>query len=207
MRPWAITNSLKAPTITPNFRQPPVMLRWDKVRVASRPGSVRAPDSSAPQPPGARSAGPVEFRVRFNPLMPSGRLPAGSIFLILRASDCSVWGSGAAACRRGAQHQSRFCSHAALHDDIEPVDILKRVIALWNFTQRQTEVFGLAAPVAQLHPATHHIVVGQRLVAILAAPNLHRHFTGDQAEPHLTAAVIIFRSGNAHRHFAVSNGQ
>jgi len=64
----AITNSLKAPTITPNFRQPPVTLDWDKADVASRPGPVRAPDSSAPQPPGVRSAGPVEFRVRFNPL-------------------------------------------------------------------------------------------------------------------------------------------
>src|SRR5262245_14201314 len=61
------------PTITPNFGQSPVTLDWDKTSVASRPGPVRAPDSSAPQPPGARSAGPVEFRVRFNPLMPSGR--------------------------------------------------------------------------------------------------------------------------------------
>jgi hypothetical protein len=77
---WAITNSLKAPTITPNFRQSPVTLGWDKATVASRPGPVRAPDSSAPQPPGVRSAGPVEFRVRFNPLMPSGRLNAGPIF-------------------------------------------------------------------------------------------------------------------------------
>jgi len=76
----AITNSLKAPTITPNFRQSPVTLHWDNAMVASRPGPVRAPDSSAPQPPGARSAGPVEFRVRFNPLMPSGRLNAGPIF-------------------------------------------------------------------------------------------------------------------------------
>src|SRR5262249_24142219 len=69
-----ITNSLNIPTITPNFRQSLVTLDWDKDRVASRPGPVRAPDSSAPQPPGVRSAGPVEFRVRFNPLMPSGRL-------------------------------------------------------------------------------------------------------------------------------------
>jgi len=78
-----ITNSLKAPTITPKFRQPPVTLHWDNGTVASRPGSVRAPDSSAPQPPGARPAGPVEFRVRFNPLMPSGRLDAGLIFVVV----------------------------------------------------------------------------------------------------------------------------
>src|SRR4249919_2058262 len=76
-----ITNSLNPPTITPNFGQSPVTLHWDKADVASRPGPVRAPDSSAPQPPGVRSAGPVEFRVRFNPLMPPGRLIAGPIFL------------------------------------------------------------------------------------------------------------------------------
>jgi len=63
-----ITKSLNPPTITPNFGQSPVTLHWDKAGVASRPGPVRAPDSSAPQPPGVRSAGPVEFRVRFNPL-------------------------------------------------------------------------------------------------------------------------------------------
>jgi hypothetical protein len=82
IRPPTITNSLKAPTITPNFRQSPVTLDWDNSTVASRPGPVRAPDSSAPQPPGVRSAGPVEFRVRFNPLMPSGRLNAGPIFFV-----------------------------------------------------------------------------------------------------------------------------
>src|SRR6476660_6384296 len=77
-----ITNSLNAPTITPNFGQSPVTLDWDNSSVASRPGPVRAPDSSAPQPPGVRSAGPVEFRVRFNPLMPSGRLqPARFLFV------------------------------------------------------------------------------------------------------------------------------
>src|SRR6478736_4147872 len=83
----AITNSLKAPTITPNFRQPPVTLDWDKPGVASRPGPVRAPDSSAPQPPGVRSAGPVEFRVRFNPLMPSGRPGVGPIFIVEKIWD------------------------------------------------------------------------------------------------------------------------
>src|SRR5262245_29861720 len=79
-----ITKSLNPPTITPNFGQSPVTLDWDKASVASRPGPVRAPDSSAPQPPGARSAGPVEFRVRFNPLMPSGRFGAGPIFISTR---------------------------------------------------------------------------------------------------------------------------
>src|SRR5215510_11185257 len=81
-----ITNSLNSPTITPNFGQSPVTLHWDKAGVASRPGPVRAPDSSAPQPPGVRSAGPVEFRVRFNPLMPPRRLVAGPIFF---EADCA----------------------------------------------------------------------------------------------------------------------
>jgi hypothetical protein len=64
----AITKSLKAPTITPYFGQSPVMLGGDNNIVASRPGPVRVPDSSAPQPPGAQPTGPVELRVRFNPL-------------------------------------------------------------------------------------------------------------------------------------------
>src|SRR5262245_66018701 len=76
----AITNSLNSPTITPNFGQSLVTLHWDKAGVASRPGPVRAPDSSAPQPPGVRSAGPVEFRLRLNPLMPPARLGAGPMF-------------------------------------------------------------------------------------------------------------------------------
>jgi hypothetical protein len=36
----SITNSLKAPTITPNFGQSPDMLGDDKISVASRPGPV-----------------------------------------------------------------------------------------------------------------------------------------------------------------------
>jgi hypothetical protein len=35
-----ITNSLNAPTITPNFGQSPVTLHWDNSNVASRPGPV-----------------------------------------------------------------------------------------------------------------------------------------------------------------------
>src|SRR5215470_8375846 len=119
-----ITNSLNAPTITPNFRQSPVTLGWDKASVASRPGPVRAPDSSAPQPPGARSAGPVEFRVRFNPLMPSGRLLAGPIFLSHNLDE-SVFRRRAAARGRDSKHEAGFGGNAALHDDIEPVDILE----------------------------------------------------------------------------------
>jgi hypothetical protein len=71
----AITKTLKAPTLMPYFGQSPVTLGWDKTSVASRPGPVRVPDSSAPQPPGAQPTGPVEFRVRFNPLI---SLRAGS---------------------------------------------------------------------------------------------------------------------------------
>ena len=128
---WAITNSLKAPTITPNFGQSPVTLHWDNGTVASRPGPVRAPDSSAPQPPGARSAGPVEFRVRFNPLMPSGRLNAGPIFSELTFQTMVQFVAAAAASSsRSAQHQAGLGGNAALHDDIEPVDIFQREVAL-----------------------------------------------------------------------------
>src|SRR3974390_507782 len=58
--PAEITNSLNALTITPNFGQSLVTLAWDKATVASRPGPVRAPDSSAPQPPGSHPAGPSQ---------------------------------------------------------------------------------------------------------------------------------------------------
>src|SRR5665647_2151446 len=58
---------VKRTIITPNFGQSPVTLGGDKGSVASRPGPVRVPDSSAPQPPGAQPTGPVELRVRFNP--------------------------------------------------------------------------------------------------------------------------------------------
>jgi hypothetical protein len=122
----AITNSLNSPTITPNFGQPLVTLHWDKAVVASRPGPVRAPDSSAPQPPGVRSAGPVEFRVRFNPLMPPGRLVAGPIFLKLiakislmgksssqslqrQASDRAFWLHRSARPRRDGRRPSANC--------------------------------------------------------------------------------------------------
>jgi hypothetical protein len=73
-----ITKTLKVPTITPYFGQSPVTLGWDKGSVASRPGPVRVPDSSAPQPPGAQPTGPVEFSVRFNPLISlrAGSMPA-----------------------------------------------------------------------------------------------------------------------------------
>jgi hypothetical protein len=57
-----ITKTLKPPTITPYFGQSTVMLASDIDTVASRPGPVGVPDSSAPQPPGALPAGPVEFQ-------------------------------------------------------------------------------------------------------------------------------------------------
>ncbi len=81
----AITKTLNAPTITPYFGQSPVTLDWDKTSVASRPGPVRVPDSSAPQPPGAQPTGPVELRVRFNPLISlRAGFIAGSIFLCVK---------------------------------------------------------------------------------------------------------------------------
>src|SRR5262249_24441465 len=140
--PFSITNSLKAPTITPKFRQSPVTLHWDKPSVASRPGPVRAPDSSAPQPPGARSAGPVEFRVRFNPLMPSGRLNAGPIFFCQEFFCCSMRRRRAAGRGRGAKHKAGFGGGPALQDDIEPIDVIKRIVPTRNFAQRNTESFG-----------------------------------------------------------------
>jgi hypothetical protein len=84
----AITKTLKAPTITPYFGQSPVTLGWDNSSVASRPGPVRVPDSSAPQPPGAQPTGPVEFCVRFNPLISlRAGSNAGLIFLCARKSS------------------------------------------------------------------------------------------------------------------------
>ena len=62
-----LTKSLGRPLKSPYFGQSRVTLSDDKDIVASWPGPVRDPDSSAPQPPGARPAGSVEFRVRFNP--------------------------------------------------------------------------------------------------------------------------------------------
>jgi hypothetical protein len=68
--PVTITNSLNPHTKRPKFGQSQVTVPGENTIVASWPGSVRDPDSSAPQPPGARPAGPVEFRVRFNPQTP-----------------------------------------------------------------------------------------------------------------------------------------
>src|SRR5262245_34638713 len=204
-----ITNSLNAPTITPNFRQSPVTLDWDKASVASRPGPVRAPDSSAPQPPGARSAGPVEFRVRFNPLMPSGRRGAGPIFLrkkFFARSAGSICRAAAAGSGRNAQHRTRLARHTGLNDDIETVDVLEREIALWNFADRDAERLRGSIPVAELHPAAHHVVVGQRTVLVLATPDLHRRLACDGTEPDLAAAVIAVTGRDSHRHFAVSYG-
>ena len=102
----AITKTLKAPTITPYFGQSPVTLGWDKASVASRPGPVRVPDSSAPQPPGAQPTGPVEFRVRFNPLI---SLRAGSnagLIFFLRGSRHA--GARAKACEPGIQMQAEM---------------------------------------------------------------------------------------------------
>src|ERR1700753_1183146 len=67
---WAVTDHevVKRIIIRPNFGQSLVTLERDNGNVASWPGSVRSPDSSAPQPPGGQPTGPVEFRVRFNPL-------------------------------------------------------------------------------------------------------------------------------------------
>ena len=87
----AITKTLKAPTITPYFGQSPVTLGWDKGSVASRPGPVRVPDSSAPQPPGAQLTGPVEFRVRLNPLISlRAGSRAGLIFLCVKQTAVTV---------------------------------------------------------------------------------------------------------------------
>ena len=138
---WAITNSLKAPTITPYFGQSPVTLGWDKATVASRPGPVRAPDSSAPQPPGVHSAGPVEFAYAFNPLMPSGRLNAGPIFFAVRATSMLAVGCTLgyaedgiarhfARGRRDAEHQRLGLVATPLcTTTVEPVDVLERIIA------------------------------------------------------------------------------
>ena len=89
----AITKTLNAPTITPYFGQSPVTLGWDKASVASRPGPVRVPDSSAPQPPGAQPTGPVEFRVRFNPLISlrAGFMPARFLCVVAEGFSEELW--------------------------------------------------------------------------------------------------------------------
>src|SRR5262245_734513 len=200
-----ITKSLNPPTITPNFGQSPVTLDWDKASVASRPGPVRAPDSSAPQPPGARSAGPVEFRVRFNPLMPSGRFGAGPIFISTRFNFGwrSICRSTATSCGRCSQHHTGLRRHDALHDDVESIDVLKRKIAFWDFAKRHGESLRLPFPVTKLYPAAHDVVIGQRAILVFTAPDLHSHFARDWAEPNLAAVILALGGRHIHRHLAV----
>ena len=81
----AITKTSNSPTITPHFGQSTVMLGGDIGSVASRPGPVGVPDSSAPQPPGALPTGPVELsfstvrrvtRTIQSPILRAGSSPA-----------------------------------------------------------------------------------------------------------------------------------
>jgi hypothetical protein len=65
--------------------------------------------------------------------MPSGRLNAGPIFSDLTFRRYSVCRSAAASSSRSAQHQAGLGRNTALHDDIEPIEILERLGALWNF--------------------------------------------------------------------------
>ena len=72
VEPFAITRSLEKITLTPNFGQAQVTLDCEIISVASRPG-WRKTGFLSPPAPRAWPAGPVEFRVRFNPQTTSGR--------------------------------------------------------------------------------------------------------------------------------------
>ena len=187
---------------------------------------MRAPDSSAPQPPGARPAGPIEFRVRFNPLYPSGRL-CRPVFLPLRRHARACRGIrvfGHVRCqdvdgrdRPGHDEESkselftaprlpaiapsprpasspastpRRSARARRADRHRPARIScsadRRAVA---------EGLRLAVPVAELHPAAHHIRVGHRAAAVLAASDRDRDLAGDRAEPDFAAALRALAAG------------
>src|SRR5262249_20689132 len=62
-----VTSSLRDSQQCPISAHRPPRYPAIQITVASGYGPARAPESSAPQPPGARPGRPIQYRVRFNP--------------------------------------------------------------------------------------------------------------------------------------------
>src|SRR6185312_2551324 len=118
-----LTKSLGRPLKSPYFGQSRVTLSDDKDIVASWPGPVRDPDSSAPQPPGARPAGSVEFRVRFNPQNAFRAGPPALFFVRLVPSGMranTAYVCGIEPPQRGVRNNSDYCKFSAAAPSIRP---------------------------------------------------------------------------------------
>jgi len=118
-----LTKSLRRPLKSPYFGQSRVTLRDHNCTVASWPGPVRDPDSSAPQPPGARPAGSVEFRVRFNPQNAFRAGPPALFFSARPLRDARehgvcLWNSNRR--QRGVRNNSDYCKFSAAAPSIRP---------------------------------------------------------------------------------------
>ena len=88
--------------------------------------------------------------------------------------------------RGGAQHQTGLGDNAALYDDRKPIDVGERIIGIGQIDHRHAVGRRVAVPIAELHPAPHHVGIGQRAAVVLATPDRNRRlcllYTSDAAD-------------------------
>src|SRR6185436_1783043 len=145
--------------------------------------SRRAPDSSAPQPPGAWTDRAGCFAYGSIPQR-LGPAHAGPFFLFDKNLLQHDLGR--------ADHKLGRTGNAALHHHRGRIDAGGLNILHWD-----AERLGLAVPIAKLDPAPHHIGVGKAVTAVLAAADRHRNRSGDRAKPDLGLPLLIL--GRRHR--------
>src|ERR1043166_2674832 len=150
---------------------------------------------SPPAPRGLSGPGPVLHTVQ-SPNV-SGRLSAG-LFFIRTTDDGSLRGGrrllrrlSSVVCRlisayrgeRGAQHDPGSVGGAGLHDHGGGIGALE-------VSDRYGEGTRDAGPLADLDPAAHHFVVGDRVPAVLAARDRNRDGAAERAQPDFARRLL-----------------
>ena len=180
-------------TITPNFGQAPVTL---ELRYRQRCLKARSGTSSgflSPPAPRVWPAGPVEFRVRFNPQTLRAGFRRPDFYLRDRSLRCRAiqraGDGGGAEHRRRAWRRRRFA----------PAPRRYRCRGRRRRSSGDAEALGLAAPVAELLPAPHDVVIGERVAAVLAAPDLDRHLAASSGTARLRRCALALGVGDVRR--------
>src|SRR3954466_12026870 len=100
--------------------------------------------------------------------------------------------------QRAAKNGLGLFRRAALYQDGGFVDAVTL-----ELLHRNAPGVGLAAPIAELDPAPHHIVIGDRAPLVLAAPDYDRRSLDQPEQPNFATALASRNIGNGDIQLAV----
>src|SRR5215510_5408587 len=199
------TQPLRGSQQCPNSAQAAPRWRAKKKTVASR---VRSGSSagilSPPAPRG--SAGPAQAVSR-TVQSPNAYRPANAGLFLWGEWRIEKERSGssvpfAISLRYSPLVQGGGCGtqHAAGLGDLAGLDQHRQRVGLLHVEigHRQAPAARRAVPVAELHPAARHVIVRDRLAAVLAARDRYRDTLGHRAQPDLGAATRLGAPRDAH---------